>query len=53
MLLTITTTYQPASDLSYLLHKHPDKVQEVEFSAGKAHIFYPRSEEHTSELQSP
>ena len=41
MLLTITTTYQPASDLSYLLHKHPDKVQEVEFSAGKAHIFYP------------
>ncbi len=33
--------YQLASDLSYLLHKHPDKVQEVEFSAGKAHIFYP------------
>jgi 3' terminal RNA ribose 2'-O-methyltransferase Hen1 len=41
MLLTITTTYRPASDLSYLLHKHPDKVQEVEFSAGKAHLFYP------------
>lgn len=41
MLLTITTTYRPASDLSYLMHKHPDKVQEVEFSAGKAHIFYP------------
>jgi len=41
MLLTITTTYRPASDLSFLLHKHPDKVQEVEFSAGKAHLFYP------------
>lgn len=41
MLLTITTTYRPASDLSFLLHKHPDRVQEVEFSAGKAHIFYP------------
>ncbi|MGB8344576.1 MAG: hypothetical protein WCD86_06810 [Ktedonobacteraceae bacterium] len=23
MLLTITTTYQPATDLGYLLHKHP------------------------------
>lgn len=41
MLLTITTTYRPASDLSFLLHKHPDKVQEVEFSAGRAHLFYP------------
>ena len=41
MLLTITTTHIPATDLSYLLHKHPAKVQEVEISAGKAHIFYP------------
>ena len=41
MLLTITTTRQPASDLSFLLHKHPAKIQEVEIPAGKAHIFYP------------
>jgi hypothetical protein len=41
MLLTITTTYNPATDLSYLLHKHPRKIQEVEITAGKAHIFYP------------
>src|SRR5215210_4241165 len=41
MLLTITTTHSPASDLSYLLHKHPSKIQEVEITAGKAHIFYP------------
>jgi len=41
MLLSITTTRRPASDLSYLLHKHPDKVQQVEISAGIAHIFYP------------
>lgn len=40
MLLTITTTHNPASDLSYLLHKHPAKMQEVEITAGKAHIFY-------------
>jgi len=41
MLLTITTTHKPASDLSYLLHKHPSKLQQVEISAGRAHIFYP------------
>ncbi|MGQ0568808.1 MAG: hypothetical protein ACT4P5_04640, partial [Armatimonadota bacterium] len=26
MLLTITTTHEPATDLGYLLHKHPDRV---------------------------
>ncbi|MEM9544190.1 MAG: 3' terminal RNA ribose 2'-O-methyltransferase Hen1, partial [Cyanobacteria bacterium P01_E01_bin.42] len=41
MLLTITTTYQPATDLGFLLHKHPDRLQSVELSMGKAHIFYP------------
>jgi 3' terminal RNA ribose 2'-O-methyltransferase Hen1 len=41
MLLTITTTYQPAADLSYLLHKHPAKIQSVDITAGVAHLFYP------------
>jgi len=41
MLLTISTTHFPADDLSYLLHKHPGKIQSVDISAGKAHIFYP------------
>ncbi|MBO9634242.1 MAG: 3' terminal RNA ribose 2'-O-methyltransferase Hen1 [Chitinophagaceae bacterium] len=41
MLLTISTTRKPATDLSFLLHKHPDKVQQVEISAGIAHLFYP------------
>ncbi|MDB5274906.1 MAG: 3 terminal ribose 2-O-methyltransferase Hen1, partial [Chitinophagaceae bacterium] len=41
MLLTISTTHFPANDLSYLLHKHPGKIQSVDLSAGKAHIFYP------------
>ena len=41
MLLTISTTHFPADDLSFLLHKHPKKIQSVEISAGKAHIFYP------------
>lgn len=41
MLLQITTTHKPATDLGYLLHKHPDKFQTFELSVGKAHIFYP------------
>ena len=43
MLLTITTTHQPASDLGYLLHKHPDKLQTFPVSVGKAHVYYPES----------
>jgi 3' terminal RNA ribose 2'-O-methyltransferase Hen1 len=41
MLLTISTTYFPADELSFLLHKHPAKIQSVDISSGKAHIFYP------------
>lgn len=41
MLLTITTTHRPASDLGYLLHKHPDKCQSFDLSFGKARVFYP------------
>jgi hypothetical protein len=43
MLLSITTTHQPATDLGYLLHKHPDKVQTFDISGGKAHVFYPEA----------
>jgi 3' terminal RNA ribose 2'-O-methyltransferase Hen1 len=41
MLLTITTTHQPATDLGYLLHKHPDKLQTFNLSFGQAQVFYP------------
>ena len=41
MILSITNTKKPATDLSFLLHKHPEKFQSVELSHGKAHIFYP------------
>jgi len=41
MILNITTTHQPATDLGYLLHKHPDKFQTVNLAVGKAHVFYP------------
>ena len=43
--LTITTTYSPATDLGYLLHKHPDKVQSFNISGGKAMVFYPEATE--------
>lgn len=45
MLLTITTTHQPATDLGYLLYKHPARVQEFNLSFGKAHVFYPEATE--------
>jgi 3' terminal RNA ribose 2'-O-methyltransferase Hen1 len=41
MLLTITTTHLPASDLGFLLHKHPDRCQSFDMSFGKVRVFYP------------
>lgn len=40
MLLTISTTHQPATDLGYLLHKNPARLQTFDLSFGKAHVFY-------------
>lgn len=45
MLLTVSTTHQPATDLGYLLHKHPGKVQEFKQSFGKATVFYSQADE--------
>ncbi|MEV7803369.1 3' terminal RNA ribose 2'-O-methyltransferase Hen1 [Microbispora sp. NPDC088329] len=45
MLLTISTTLRPATDLGFLLHKHPDRVQEFEKSFGIARVFYPEADE--------
>jgi 3' terminal RNA ribose 2'-O-methyltransferase Hen1 len=45
MILNITTTHYPATDLGFLLHKHPDKFQTFELSVGKAHVFYPEKGE--------
>lgn len=49
MLLTITTTHRPATDLGYLLHKHPERFQSFDLSFGLAHVFYPEvGEERTT-----
>jgi hypothetical protein len=43
VLLTIATTHEPATDLGYLLHKHPGRVQSFAESVGTAHVCYPQS----------
>lgn len=45
MLLTLTTTHRPATDLGFLLHKHPDRAQSFSATTGTAHVFYPRADE--------
>ncbi|UFR01738.1 3' terminal RNA ribose 2'-O-methyltransferase Hen1 [Streptomyces sp. Go40/10] len=47
MFLTISTTgtaVNPATDLGYLLHKHPDNAQAFSTSYGTAHVFYPEAD---------
>lgn len=43
MLLTLTTTHTPATDLGYLLHKNPARAQSFPLSFGQAHVFYPEA----------
>ncbi len=43
MLLTITTTHQPATELGYLLGKNPTRTQSFELSFGKGHVYYPEA----------
>jgi 3' terminal RNA ribose 2'-O-methyltransferase Hen1 len=48
MFLTISTTGSagnPATDLGFLLHKHPDKAQKFSTSYGTAHVFYPEADD--------
>jgi len=43
MLLEVATTHNPATDLGYLLHKHPDRSHSFDLSFGRAHVFYPEA----------
>jgi 3' terminal RNA ribose 2'-O-methyltransferase Hen1 len=43
VLLTITSTAEPATDLGYLLHKNPAGVHERELSFGTARVVYPEA----------
>ncbi|MER6789990.1 3' terminal RNA ribose 2'-O-methyltransferase Hen1 [Streptomyces sp. NPDC000658] len=47
MFLTIGTTgtpERPATDLGFLLHKHPDRSQAFSTSYGTAHVLYPEAD---------
>jgi len=41
--VTINYRGANATELGYLLHKHPDKIQDFEMSFGRAHVFYPEA----------
>ncbi len=43
MLLTLTLTRPPATDLGHLLHRHPDRMQAFTLGFGAARVFYPEA----------
>jgi 3' terminal RNA ribose 2'-O-methyltransferase Hen1 len=43
VLLTISTTHQPATDLGFLLHKNPGREHVAEFGFGTARVVYPEA----------
>lgn len=45
MLLKISTTHKPATDLGHLLRKNPARSQSFEMSFGQAHVFYTEATE--------
>ncbi|MBR0838095.1 3' terminal RNA ribose 2'-O-methyltransferase Hen1 [Bradyrhizobium manausense] len=49
MFLSIATTYQPATDLGFLLNKHPERMHELELSYGKVFVFYPEASDSRCE----
>ena len=49
MFLSLATTHRPATDLGFLLHKHPGRVHETELSFGKAVLFYTETTEDRCE----
>ena len=50
MILTISSTGPNAGDLSFLFHKHPERVQEFALSFGRALVFYPRYDANACEI---
>lgn len=49
MFLSLATTHRPATDLGFLLHKHPGRAHETELPFGKAVLFYPEATEERCE----
>ena len=49
MFVSLATTHRPASDLGFLLMKHPDRAHEFDLAFGKAVVFFPRADEERCE----
>jgi len=45
MLLTVSTTHRPATDIGYLLGKNPSRSQSFDVAFGQVHVFYPVARE--------
>jgi 3' terminal RNA ribose 2'-O-methyltransferase Hen1 len=45
VLLTLTTSRRPATDLGYLLVKHPDRVHRFDLALGTATVVFPHADE--------
>jgi 3' terminal RNA ribose 2'-O-methyltransferase Hen1 len=43
VLLTVSTTHSPATDLGFLLVKHPDKVHAFDVPTGTAYVMFPEA----------
>ncbi len=43
MVITITTTHEPVTDLGFLLRKNPARPQSFPLTFGHAHVFYPEA----------
>ncbi|MFT3943370.1 MAG: hypothetical protein QM705_06035 [Ancrocorticia sp.] len=43
MLFSVTSTATPATDLGYLLYKHPDRVQSFDLAFGTAAVYFPEA----------
>jgi hypothetical protein len=50
VILTISSTGPSAGDLSFLFHKHPERVQEFALSFGRVLVFYPQYEATACEI---
>ena len=49
MFVSIATTHRPATDLGFLLMKHPERVHEVDLNFGKGVLLYPEANEDRCE----
>jgi 3' terminal RNA ribose 2'-O-methyltransferase Hen1 len=46
VVITITNTAEPATDLGFLLHKNPANLHSLDLPFGKVHVFYTNATSH-------